>query len=325
MQTIKILRTKYGWPENAPSTANLKFVYRMVKINDDNLIDDLRVFIEYDKSLRERAYLYAIHELTIIGHLDTAMRMLDGIDEMDLSSICSNLSSVVAQSIENDIDNPETLNAMMQLMQHLANKNTDVRSRTLFNALKKIQTVRQSFNMRIQLSTLQEPNAVKECVEQGLKYTMIKLKQSPNDFMKIAWRNITTLADVLNLEIIQIVTKFCEQINNVRLTSALAKRILDLCTVTDKNADDYINLAVLLLTQQSGILDETKCDVNFHSMAYPLAHRLLLQVERIDLKYYLPIRDLLKWSQFGNAIFTFEQFDEYLKNDDELDANVSNE
>lgn len=315
------MRNKYGWPENA-ADSDVKFVYRMVKCNGPDLFQDLHEFTEYNVSIKDHAYLYAISSLTSSGCVAKAIKLYDELDDQYTQKISNVLLRTTTGLIEEATDDKEEFNNLMELIKHIISREHSPISKKVFADLMKVDLLRDTFGLSASLQSLKQPELVDRHLKEGIANLIRKLKQSPDNLVHNAMKYIRLLASALNVEGAQVTLQFCRQMKNVQLTCALTKMVLHLYTVNMQNANDFIDLAVLLLAQQTLMIDDVKCDTTV-PMTYPLAHQLLLSVQNISIVFYEEIRDLLKWARIGTHSYDMDSIEDFMKSNDELDADVS--
>lgn len=322
MQKIKILRIKYGWDENATGS-NTKFAFRIIKMNYPDLIKDLKTFTEFDPSIKHSSNYYAVHNLSLAGDVEKAIQLLSSLNDADRHDCCSKVLKITTILIEDELDNPIAFDGLMELLRYVNTLDVGlVQEKSLYESLLRIQLLRNKFKINATALSLKESAKIKLYLQQGIDYTIDVLKETKQKFVNKACHHIQLLAKALNVDIVRVVIKLATQVKHVRFTSALAKFVLNLCSVNSDNCDAHIDLAVLLMSQQILMLDDDKCDNHNVAMSYPLAYRLLDEAQRVGFIFADDTRELLNWTRIGNNIYSLEAIDEYLKADVELDENV---
>lgn len=316
MQKVKILRIKYGWPENV-TDSDIKFVYRMVKCNGADLFQDLREFTNYNSSIKKNAYLYAINTLTISGLVARAIKLYDDLGAQYTQSISGVLLCTATALIRESMNDKDEFGNYMELIKHIISRDDSAFGKNVYDNLHKVNTLREIFDLNVTKQSLENSHTKNELLQNGIQNLIGKLKQSPANFEHNAMKFIQLLATALNVDGVRVTMHFCRELKNVQLSCALARMVLDLYTANMQNAGDFIDMAVLLLAQQTQMIDEAKCERT--TMAYPLAQRLLLMVQEVNIVYYDEICDLLRWTRIGTHSFDTEQVDAYMESNVELD------
>ena len=58
-------------------------------------------------------------------------------------------------------------------------------------------------------------------------------------------------------------------------------------------------------------------------MSYPLAFRLLIEAQKLDIHFYEDIQELVNWARIGNSSYSLETLAHFNQLDIELDEIVS--
>lgn len=318
MQKMKLLKIKYGWDANA-TDSNIKFANRMIKVNGPDLIADIHEFVEYDTKNKIQIYITAIHTLAQSGHLAIGFKLLDSLDENIAAQVANSTFRITAILIEDEIAQPEIFDNLMELMKHIiTSKGIGQDEKCLYRSLLKIQILRDHFELIVKSSALRDARNVDQYLKKGISHLIQKLNEAPPNFVQKAWANIQLLAKALDCNAIDVTIKLAKQLKNVQFTCAIAKYVLDMYTANHQNCNEFIQLAVLLIVQQTAITN------SIPSMSYPVAHQLLLSVQSVSLIYSDEIRDLINWTRIGNHAYDLDQIETYFQQNDVLDNTVSN-
>lgn len=320
-QKIRIMRLKYGWkPDTNYSTNDMKFIYRMLKVNPPDLISDIREYVEVAQSIKTSAYFYCAHQLAKSGYVEKSIKFIDSLNEKDSRECCDQILKITPKLIEEEIDSPETFRDLMELMKYVIVKDVNRQEKGVFDDLMHLQILRKQFNLKIKMADLTRMGNKKVFLVQGIDSLMEQLRSCHEGFVQKAWSCILLLAKTLRLDVVVVVMELIKRINNVRFTCAMSKLILDFAVVNESNYNCYIYLAVLLIAQQCIALDGINSDNYIVPMSYPLAYRLLIEAQKSTDEN---IRDLLNWSRIGNDAYSLDRIYNYLDGTGDLDENVS--
>lgn len=81
-QAIKMIKIKYGWPVDyfdfQPD--RIQLVFRILKLNLPDMIDDVKTLIESSPDIANDAYIHLIHRLVELGKIEEFFKLLTSID-----------------------------------------------------------------------------------------------------------------------------------------------------------------------------------------------------------------------------------------------------
>lgn len=97
LQTIKILKVKYNWPAES-NDSPMKLAFRIVKLNLDDMIDDIKLLTDTEVSQSSNINFYCAYELARKGNIEKAVNFIDSLTDAQQSKECCekilNISSV---------------------------------------------------------------------------------------------------------------------------------------------------------------------------------------------------------------------------------------
>lgn len=105
-------------------------------------------------------------------------------------------------------------------------------------------------------------------------------------------------------------------INNVRFTALLARIFRDEHTDCSK---DYIDMAVLLITQQYHASTTDSSCPDSDAFAYPMANLFVQKVKGMDM---IDVQQLRHFTQIGMNAFEITHFQQFLNGNDATDDEV---
>ena len=93
-QNIKMLRIKYGWDANSTDDP-MKLVFRIVKMNLDCLIDDIKEFIKAVPNINLTANLYCCYELARQGDIEKSFDFFKNLDNINRDETAERLINML--------------------------------------------------------------------------------------------------------------------------------------------------------------------------------------------------------------------------------------
>lgn len=97
LQTINILKTKYGWPMDA-TDGLMKLGFRIVKLGLPEMFDDLKVLVATDEHLRPFINVHCAYELTRTGRIDNATAFVQSLTPEHCGECCERVLNIMAVS-----------------------------------------------------------------------------------------------------------------------------------------------------------------------------------------------------------------------------------
>lgn len=97
LQELKLLRSKYGWNTSPSDSDNSNFFRRMVKLNRDELFEDLAVFKRHTPDRKDEVNLTCAFMLARDDSVGRAMDFLRSLDEVDANHCYICLARLVPQ------------------------------------------------------------------------------------------------------------------------------------------------------------------------------------------------------------------------------------
>lgn len=95
LQTIKIMKVKYGWP--ADSNGHLfNLACRIVKMNLPDLINDIKVLCKTDSRNSSEINIYTCYELVRMGNVDKAIEFINSLEEEQCKKCCANIVDIAS-------------------------------------------------------------------------------------------------------------------------------------------------------------------------------------------------------------------------------------
>lgn len=316
MQQVKMLRLKYGWQANS-SDDPTKFVQRMIKQNRDELLDDLEIFKRFSSDINPATNFYAVYGLASVGCMHKVQQYLKTLNNDEAHVCYTRIAKIVPLMIDDYVDKPELHGNLMELLQFVLDKDVDDESKQQIKDLMNLQLLKKNaLNMTVALSDLSDTAKVNAYLDTGLQKLLSILKEKEKNLSIVIWQSVNVLAKALKLNKFTIIFKLIKIINNVRFTALLAR------IFRDEHADspkDYIDMAVMLITQQYHESTTESIGPDSDAFAYPMANLYLQKVKGMDM---IDVQQLRHFTQIGANAFEITHFQQFLNGNDVNDDEV---
>lgn len=95
-QTIKALRSKYGWPVDHVDQGGdrVKFVRRILHLNLPDMLDDVRIVLHASPEIRTQANFYVVHALSQRKDIERAIKYIDAMEAQEKIACCERVINV---------------------------------------------------------------------------------------------------------------------------------------------------------------------------------------------------------------------------------------
>lgn len=97
LQTIKIVKVKYGWPIDSNGDL-FTLACRIVKLDLPELIDDIKVLVKTDTSICNAVNVYCSYELARKGNFEKAFQLVNSLDEKQREECCLSMLNIISVS-----------------------------------------------------------------------------------------------------------------------------------------------------------------------------------------------------------------------------------
>lgn len=123
--------------------------------------------------------------------------------------------------------------------------------RDFFDSVLRAHRLRRDFNIKVVIDQLQNKDKCEQFLQQGLVHIRKQLCSNPGkNLVSKCWNYVVSLADTLRMDRVRVVVQLLRIMPNVYFACAMAKWVLELCTVDVVSSGDWLDLAALLLVQQ---------------------------------------------------------------------------
>lgn len=315
MHKLKIIRLKYGWNPDKPLVNKQRFLFRMVKVNDDELIKDVKEFIEGDANLKSFAYHYCPQELARLGFADKAIAFLESSSEEECKMYCEQTIPLLVHLIEDEIDNEAAFEGLIELAKFALSKTADEQRKSSVLAVMSLEVLRREINTKLTLKDLPDPLKRAKHLQQILSSAVDRLKALGNGYIQCAWSLIEHISKVFQMDFVSVAYGLLKAVDNLQFSCSLGRILLENTKMTPSSRSSYENIALLLLSQQCDSSDGSLGEA-YDSMAFPIAHIIFTQADRNGGE------DLIEFIQFtriGHDAFGLERITQFM--DAKSDAN----
>lgn len=301
IQIIKILKIKYGWSLNGEDN-NTRLVQRILRVDLPEMMTDIKDLLKVDPEIQTSANIYIINELVTKGRIEEALEYLSQLDD-DHRSNCYEFTINVFSAVLSDT----TLESMHEnIVEFLKCLSDRARIATREKEIKQIHNkyiLNKKFDLKIRDNYIGDTNKRKMYFKQAFEnYILKKIKEDISEIENVVhfiWATTIELSKVLELSLVFCVYYISKSIDYLFLTSILSYYVLESIECTAENVDVFVDLAVLLISQEiKKYLNEASdaMDKSFDTdpLAYPLAHKLLVLASKKSMLLQVEILELLE-------------------------------
>ncbi|CAG9801568.1 unnamed protein product [Chironomus riparius] len=307
-QAIKIIKVKYGWPVDYFDLEQdrIKLAQRILKVNNQEMIEDIRILVKSSLDIAHDAYFYLMQRLVDTGKLDEFVEFVDSIQNDEKSNGMFQKTINIFIELVQDEDIMETSDTMMnyvEALKFLLQKLKESIDECDYNFQnEKINTIKniyqlKEFNMNVSIKDLKKAEN-KFC---SMKACIKKVVESVVDSMSIdtMWIQVNLLARIFKENRIKLLFMICQELNNIYITC----KVIDwLCESEEhfKNEDikNAFEFASLMISQLIISLENNDFQLKqvYDPLAFPLAYNLMLKcLVEYDLVCHTAILELMRW------------------------------
>lgn len=314
LQKLKILKKKYGWKVDTPIERSVKFLRRMIKVNDNELIEDVNEFTEGNAELRLQAHFYCPYEMAHRGFVDRAIAYIERLNDEECQQCCQQMYNIGLMVIEDELDNPNAFEQILEMMKFLFGRSRSPEHKDAIKILISMQALHRDIKiiptMRI-LRNRTEATELKTFIEKCLDEVVISLRKLSSGYVHHAWTTLGHIASLARTNIAVIAMQLVKKIDNINFTCGIAKCVLYMSKTTNVDSAVQMKFVLELLWQQFKSFDSAISNNLFVSLSYPLAYALLSQSNRQNLEAC----ELFSFVRIGNHAFDLDRISNYLESD----------
>lgn len=283
-QAVKMIKIKYGWSVDyfdfQPD--RIQLVFRILKLNLPEMIEDVKTLIESSKDIACDAYVYLIYRLVELGKIEEFYALLQNISSNQEKIIMHSISLFIDELDSEMIDKEIILNfmeAMKLLLSQLKNSTDEYKYQqceSKVNGIMSVIEMRKCLDINIKLGDFlcNQNDRLADCID-----IIINEIQSEKSVDKI-WMKIDLLSRAFRRNQVEIFLLICRKLENIYVTCHFVEY---LCESGDVIRDSMqaaftLELIVLMISQQINQLENNFYNFNallYDPLTFPLAYELL--------------------------------------------------
>ncbi|KAG5678537.1 hypothetical protein PVAND_008204 [Polypedilum vanderplanki] len=307
-QAIKILKLKYGWPVDYFDLQQdrIKLVLRILKVNNPDMIEDIKILVKSSPDISSDAYVFLIHKLIESGRMDEFIKLIANLeDETECKhALLEKTVNIFVKEIENEPLETNQIKNYIEAMKFLLNQQRDTMDEFKFEytqnkikSIKNLVKLRELFNFDITLKDLNNKQNKLKWYVAGIEKVAkeVRLKMSIDDI----WSKLNLLANAFDGNRILIYFMLCRKLNNVFITCKIIDGICQLDEAIDKDQIEFaFRFCAFLVSQQIIDLENNRYHLKqcYDPLAFPLAFEFLKKcLVNYNLLYHNQILKFLHW------------------------------
>jgi kinetochore-associated protein 1 len=306
-QSIKIIKTKYGWPVDYFDLQQdrIKLALRIMKVNGVDMIADVVKLVDSSPDIAYDAYFFLIHNLVKSGRIDEFVDLVTSIEKKPESShqLFEKTLNVMLKEIEGDLhvdDIQNYIDAVTIILGRLRDSIDDFKyeyhSKQIQN-VKRIVQIRREFKFDIRLNDLKRAESKNEWIKLGIKMIAENIVKSSS--IEKMWNQINLLSNLLNNNTIELYVMLSKELNNIFITCKIVEWLIQ--TVDDfkhLDVENALKLILLMISQQMAYLDNNAYQMKqpYDPLTFPLAYEFLVKcLTKQTLSHNETILELMGW------------------------------
>ncbi|CRL07888.1 CLUMA_CG021025, isoform A [Clunio marinus] len=323
-QAIKIIKVKYGWPIDYFDLQQdrVKLVFRILKINNPEMIEDVEVLINSSPGVTHEAYFHLIHRLVELGKMDEfnklIMKITENVDRYDelFESISNSFTSNIDDDQEsfrkkNEEEMDHTMEAIKVLFNQLKGKLEDTKISSFEMRLKNLRNiikVRRLFNIELKLKHLKSKVELEKKFEEGISIIVeeVHKKSSLNGI----WCKIDLLGATFNKSRFIGCQKVAWRLNNIYVTCHIVDTLnSSMNEIESKDIESVMEFAILMLSQQIEYFENNigTSFLYYDPLVFPLAYEFLKKcLIHNDLLFHNSLIEVLSWLSTGRNYYPID-------------------
>ncbi|XP_017846001.1 uncharacterized protein LOC108602401 [Drosophila busckii] len=297
IQVIKIMKVKYGWPEDSGADINLElFMMRIVKLDLPDMLQDIRILTKAAPEISTTANFNCCYQMALRGQIDQAYEFFKSLNNKNDSVNATNVVDILANMLE---PNPCVFANDAKIQQHqnvlelfeLMLPHVDAVYKQRCKLVKNRFVLSQQFKLQLQsindLISLQKRT---ELLDEGIELIIARAQATLNVCAFII-NEMRELCQALDLQKIFGLRRISQRMGCLQLSCALAHYVLEFVDCTPANSSEFIDLAIELLVQQIAV-STSRSQVEASStlqlinacdpLSFPLAYELLTEATQLE-------------------------------------------
>ncbi|XP_067638251.1 kinetochore-associated protein 1 [Eurosta solidaginis] len=311
-QVIKIMKVKYGWPADSNAHINLSlFAQRIIQMQLPDMLDDIRVLIKTAPEVAASANFNCCYQLVRSNKPELAYQYFKSLNDDKNNKACMDVIKDFAALLENcntpfDDKDIELQKQMVEFFKLI------VPHSAMSSVEQQLRAIEQRFvlchKFRLHVNTVSELVPISyrlQLLDRGIECIMDQSQATVN-VPRFIFSEVADLCAALQLEKVYGILHISRRIHCLPLTCALSYAVVQLVDCTHQNKDDFIDLALELLTQQFLVLRSTKTNItnstldkDIDTFTFPIAYELMLSASLVDTYKKAELSYLLKCVQLA--------------------------
>lgn len=329
-QSIKIIKVKYQWAVDYFDLQRdrLKLVLRILRVNNPEMLDDIKTLVKSSPDIAHDAYTYTMHHLVEEGRFDEFVDLVAFIDEgLDSSRVLlEKVANLFTQQVDDDDTDGNFMDATKLLVSQLKSSHDDYNAKhqeELVRKLKNIAKFRRQFGHRLTLKDLDSTVTCKRLFEEAIIEVAAELGEEAS--IDGVWSKMSLLVETFGFDRIFGFKLLCKKLNNLYVTCHVVDVLCSsIETIEKSDIESALELIVLLIAQQITYYEnnhKSNFD-NYDPLAFPLTYEFLLKcLPHYDLLHHESLIDLLRWVRIGRSFYPSDVVEE-TRNGRVLSANI---
>ncbi|XP_054741000.1 uncharacterized protein LOC129246308 [Anastrepha obliqua] len=308
IQMIKVMKVKYGWPADSNTDINLSlFMARIVKMQLPDMLNDIRVLTKAAPQVATSANSNCCYQLVRSNKPGLAYKYFKSLNDDKNNTACMEVIKFFAGLLENcpppsDDKNLEQQKKLLEFFQLIVPHATCNSYKQQLRAIQHRFVLCHKFRLHVSAVSEIVPLSQRlQLLDRGIECIMDQSQATVN-VPRFIVSEVADLCAALHYEKVYGVLHISRRIHCLPLTSALAYAILQLVDCTPTNKDDFIGLALELLTQQILALRSSKTastsnalDKDMDVLTFPLVYDLLLNAFLLEHQKRAELSELIKY------------------------------
>lgn len=235
----------------------------MAQLNDGNseLIVDIRLLVQADRSRGPYINFYCAYELARKGRIDRAIAFLDSLtDEQECRQCCTKILNIVVDLLDRSSDTQQSADDhLFELLKYVDERlssfgGDDLTQQThrQFVNINRMLMLRRHFDISLNLAALNDADALAEYQLAGVHFVLDNFSdgQDSATIVQSAWHSMQQLAEALEMDRLSCLVQLLIMAGCLEFSCIMAKMVLQLLEVNAANWKNCVLLADMLFVQQ---------------------------------------------------------------------------
>lgn len=315
-QSIKIIKSKYSWPVDFFDLNNdrIKLVFRILKINSPDMIEDIRTLVNSAPDIAEDAYFYLMNRLTGLGSVDALIDLMKTI-ELEVENFLELYQKTVnnfIKMLDQELVQGQQIEDYLEVVKLIVNRLSSVSDHSLIQSLeclikdvKNVIMLRREFKFEVNLKELRNKEVKEKLFLYGIQMISKEIREKYN--VVSMWSRLDLLCGSLGYQRLTGCFKMCEKLDNLYFTCHIVDSMTEtIDEVSLLDVPKIVDLVVLMMVQQIKYYEENLSSVNdiYDPLTFPLAHNILVKcTPQYESSSYTSVQELIRWTSIGKVYY----------------------